>query len=101
MHVWANDAMSGPRWIINFPTKGQWRAGSRLADIESGLADLVRVCRSYRIASIAVPPLGCGNGGLAWDAVRPLIEKAMADVPEIDVLLYPPELTSVALPDER
>jgi O-acetyl-ADP-ribose deacetylase (regulator of RNase III) len=90
MHVWANDALSGPRWIINFPTKGHWRAGSRLADIKSGLVDLVRVCRSLRIASIAVPPLGCGNGGLAWDDVRPLIEKALAEVPELDVRLYRP-----------
>ena len=101
MNVWANDAMSGPRWIINFPTKGHWRAGSRLADIKSSLVDLVRVCRSLRIASIAVPPLGCGNGGLAWDDVRPLIEKALAEVPELDVRLYPPELTSGALLDKR
>jgi O-acetyl-ADP-ribose deacetylase (regulator of RNase III) len=61
-----------------------------LADIKSGLVDLVRVCRSLRIASIAVPPLGCGNGGLAWDDVRPLIEKALAEVPELDVRLYRP-----------
>lgn len=71
MHVWPNPAISGPRWIINFPTKGHWRERSRLVDIESGLADLVRVLRSHRIASVAVPPLGCGNGGLAWDDVRP------------------------------
>ena len=101
MHVWASDAMWDPRWIINFPTKGHWRAGSRFADIKSGLVDLVRVCRSLRIASIAVPPLGCGNGGLAWDDVRPLIEEALSEVPELDVRLYPPELKSGALLDQR
>lgn len=99
MQVWSNQALSGPRWVINFPTKGHWRARSRLADIESGLADLVGVLRSRGIASVAIPPLGCGNGGLAWDDVRPLIEKAMADVPEVEVRIYPPDPTSAATAD--
>jgi O-acetyl-ADP-ribose deacetylase (regulator of RNase III) len=80
----------GPRWIINFPTKGHWRAASRLADIESGLADLVASVRKLGIRSIAVPPLGCGNGGLNWKDVRPRIEKAFAAVPDVEVLLYEP-----------
>lgn len=96
MHVWANDALSGPRWIINFPTKSHWRARSRLADIEAGLVDLVRVLRSNGITSVAVPPLGCGNGGLRWDDVRPLIEKALAEMPDVDVRLYGPQLTPAA-----
>ncbi|MGI8631825.1 MAG: type II toxin-antitoxin system antitoxin DNA ADP-ribosyl glycohydrolase DarG [Solirubrobacterales bacterium] len=91
MHLWANDALTGPRWVINFPSKGHWRARSRLADIEAGLADLVQVIRDRGIASVAVPPLGCGNGGLRWDDVRPLIEEAFAVVPDIDVRVYPPE----------
>ncbi|MGH9223383.1 MAG: type II toxin-antitoxin system antitoxin DNA ADP-ribosyl glycohydrolase DarG [Acidimicrobiales bacterium] len=90
MHVWANDAMSGPRWVINFPTKGHWRARSRMIDIESGLADLVRVIREHGITSVAIPPLGCGNGGLRWTDVRPLIEHALADLSNVDVRLYPP-----------
>src|SRR5207247_9876616 len=61
----------GPRWIINFPTKGHWRAGSRLADVEAGLNDLVATIRKLRIRSIAISPLGCGNGGFNWDEVRP------------------------------
>ena len=61
----------GPRWIINFPTKGHWKAKSRLADIESGLADLTATVEHLGIRSIALPPLGCGNGGLAWDDVLP------------------------------
>lgn len=90
MHVWPNDALSGPRWIINFPTKGHWRGRSRIADIEAGLADLVRVVRAEGITSVAVPPLGCGNGGLRWDEVRPLIEQAFAALAEVDVRLYGP-----------
>ncbi|MGH4007591.1 MAG: macro domain-containing protein [Pseudonocardiaceae bacterium] len=43
MHVWDTGAMTGPRFVINFPTKGHWRARSRLQDIEAGLVDLVRV----------------------------------------------------------
>lgn len=90
MHVWANDALSGPRYIINFPTKSHWRARSRLADIEAGLKDLVEVVKDLGIASIAVPPLGCGNGGLAWDQVEPRIVAAFDGVPVVDVRMYPP-----------
>ena len=80
----------GPRWILNFPTKGHWRAQSRLADIEKGLVDLVAKVRRLGIKSIAVPPLGCGNGGLEWSEVRPCIEGALATVPGLRVLLFPP-----------
>ncbi len=79
-----------PRWVINFPTKGHWRAASRLADIETGLVDLVAKIRKLNIRSIAVPPLGCGNGGLDWKVVRPLIENQFADLPDVMVLLYEP-----------
>ena len=87
----------GPRWIINFPTKGHWKAKSRIEDVESGLADLVSTIRRLGIRSIAVPPLGCGNGGLAWREVRPLIERAFAEVPDVEVLLFPPVETPVAV----
>lgn len=80
----------GPRWIINFPTKGHWRADSRLEDIEAGLVDLIAQIRKLRIRSIAVPPLGCGNGGLDWKVVRPRIVEAFDALPEVQVLLYEP-----------
>lgn len=80
----------GPRWIINFPTKGHWRAGSRMADIESGLKDLTDTIQRLNIKSIAVPPLGCGHGGLNWDEVRPLIESALGSLPEVRVLVFAP-----------
>jgi O-acetyl-ADP-ribose deacetylase (regulator of RNase III) len=80
----------GPRWVINFPTKGHWREGSRMADIEAGLEDLVAAIRRLHIRSIAIPPLGCGNGGLDWNKVCTRIEAALAEVPEVEALVYTP-----------
>lgn len=79
-----------PRWIINFPTKKHWRNPSKLAWVQEGLEDLVRVVRERGIQSIALPPLGCGNGGLAWADVRPLIEAAMAELPQVHAIVYKP-----------
>jgi len=92
----AGGLVGGPRWIINFPTKGHWRADSRLADIEAGLKDLVATIRMLRIRSIAIPPLGCGNGGLDWNEVRPRIEAALAEAPEVEALVYAPGGTPAA-----
>jgi len=91
MHVWETGTLDGPRFIINFPTKRHWRALSRLADIDAGLVDLVRVIREHGIRSIALPPLGCGNGGLDWSLVAPHIWDALAPLAgDVDVLVYPP-----------
>jgi O-acetyl-ADP-ribose deacetylase (regulator of RNase III) len=92
MHVWPTGAPAAPRYVINFPTKGHWRARSRLDDVERGLHDLVRVVRELRIRSLALPPLGCGNGGLEWHEVEPRIRAVLAVLdPDVQVLLYPPE----------
>lgn len=80
-----------PRYVINFPTKGHWKANSRLGDIEAGLASLVEEVRKLGIRSIALPPLGCGNGGLRWGEVEPLIRKAFAALPDVEVRVYPPQ----------
>jgi O-acetyl-ADP-ribose deacetylase (regulator of RNase III) len=92
MHVYDQGALvkDGPRYIINFPTKGHWRSKSKLSDIEAGLRDLVRVINEYGIRSIAVPPLGCGNGGLNWSDIKPKIESAFESLPEVEVVLYAP-----------
>jgi O-acetyl-ADP-ribose deacetylase (regulator of RNase III) len=91
MHVWTNDeTLTGPRYVINFPTKSHWKAHSRLADIEAGLADLATVVQHLGITSIAIPPLGCGNGGLDWRQVQPLITRTFAPLPAVDVRVYPP-----------
>ena len=91
MHVWPTGSLTGPRYIVNFPTKKHWRAPSQRKWIEDGLTDLVRVIDKLHITSIAIPPLGAGNGGLNWAEVRPLIENAAADLPDVDVRLYVPE----------
>lgn len=88
--------VGGPRWIINFPTKGHWRAGSRKSDIEAGLQDLVDTIKRLNIRSIAVPPLGCGHGGLDWAEVRPLIESTLGRLPDVRVLLFSPGATPTA-----
>lgn len=90
MLVVATGRLTNPRYIVNFPTKRHWRGKSRLEDIESGLAALVETIRQYDIRSIALPPLGCGLGGLEWAQVRPLIEAAFADLPEVRVVVYEP-----------
>jgi O-acetyl-ADP-ribose deacetylase (regulator of RNase III) len=90
MHLWETGLLAGPRFIINFPTKRHWRAGSKIEWIDAGLRDLVRTIEEYKIRSIALPPLGCGNGGLAWSDVKPLIVDALGALNDVDVLLFPP-----------
>ena len=89
MFVFDNGQFTEPRWIVNFPTKGHWRSRSRISDVEAGLGDLRRVIIELGIASIAIPPLGCGNGGLDWADVRPLIKEKLYGL-ETEVLLYAP-----------
>jgi O-acetyl-ADP-ribose deacetylase (regulator of RNase III) len=79
-----------PRYIINFPTKKHWRSPSKLEYIEQGLTDLVVQARLLNLRSLAMPPLGCGNGGLDWADVRPLIEQAFNELPDVEVRLFPP-----------
>lgn len=90
MHIWPTGQMTGPRYIINFPTKHHWRGRSKLEYIEGGLRDLVRVIAELGIRSIAVPPLGAGNGGLDWTAVRPLVVRYLGHMADTRVLLYEP-----------
>lgn len=88
--------VGGPRWIINFPTKGHWKSDSRMRDIEAGLSDLVTMVKKLRIRSIAIPPLGCGNGGLDWSEVRPRIEAAFSEMGDVTALVYSPGATPEA-----
>ena len=77
MYVTENRTLEGPRWIINFPTKKHWRQPSKLKWIVEGLKDLRRVIQENDIRSIALPPLGSGNGGLDWSDVRPEIKRVL------------------------
>ncbi len=94
--VYQVGGITNPRYIINFPTKKHWRERSRIEFIREGLKSLVEAIRTFNISSIAIPPLGCGNGGLNWDEVRPLIEEAMAQVPNVRALVYEPAGTPPA-----
>lgn len=78
MFVYETGQLTGPRFIINFPTKRHWKGASRLSDIEAGLSALGTEIIARGIHSIAIPPLGSGLGGLDWADVRPAIERALA-----------------------
>ena len=90
MFVTERNQMFGPKWIVNFPTKAHWRFPSKLEWIEQGLEDLKRVIHEKQIRSIALPPLGAGNGGLNWKDVRSKIESALGDLPDVNVIVYEP-----------
>lgn len=84
---------SSQKYIINFPTKTHWRYSSELRFIETGLEDLAITIQKLKINSIAIPPLGCGNGGLNWRIVKPLIIDALSrpEFSDLTVLLYEPK----------
>jgi O-acetyl-ADP-ribose deacetylase (regulator of RNase III) len=90
IHFWRNPKDGYPEWIANFPTKEDWRHPSKLEYIEKGLPELVRFIRACDIKSIAIPPLGCGLGGLPWPPVKAMIEKAFEPMPDVQVYLYQP-----------
>ncbi len=83
------NASSGEKVIINFPTKKDWRKPSEYEYIEKGLQDLLQIIKKHNLKSVAVPPLGAGNGGLEWEKVKKLIHKYLADV-DIEILVYEP-----------
>lgn len=83
-------ALATPRFIVNFPTKDHWKSASRIEDIESGLQSLVEHIARFDIRSIAIPPLGCGLGGLLWSDVKPLIVKYLGSIENLEVRLFEP-----------
>ncbi len=97
MFIYETESFVNPKFIINFPTKRHWRGASRLEDVRSGLKALVKEIQEREISSIAIPPLGSGLGGLSWNVVRPLIEKELAPLINVHVLLYEP----MGAPDPR
>jgi O-acetyl-ADP-ribose deacetylase (regulator of RNase III) len=90
MFVSETSALEGPRWIINFPTKKHWRQPSKLEWIVVGLDDLRKVIQDLKIHSIALPPLGSGNGGLDWKDVKVEIKRALEDLTDVNILVYEP-----------
>ena len=91
LFIYEQAQLTNPRYIINFPTKDHWKGKSRLEYIDAGLAALVQEVRRLDIRSIAIPPLGCGQGGLKWSDVRPSIEHAFSTLTNLQVFLYEPQ----------
>lgn len=93
--------LGGKKIIINFPTKTDWRKPSEYSYIENGLQDLVKVIEDKNIKSIAIPPLGAGNGGLDWNKVKELIEQHLSHL-DCEVQIYQPNaIIQEALKKER
>lgn len=95
VHIYQLEKSSHPLFIINFPTKDHWKEKSKIDYIKDGLNDLIQQIKERSISSIAIPPLGCGNGGLSWTSVKPLIEEAFRQVPEVKVKLFEPNYVVV------
>lgn len=90
MFVFDRQSLTNPRYVINFPTKRHWRSKSRMEDIEAGLVALVEEVRRLGVRSVAVPPLGCGLGGLAWPQVQRRMREAFERLPEVQWRVYEP-----------
>ena len=90
MFVFPTGWVTGPKLIINFPTKRHWRGKSRIEDIEAGLESLRSEIQERGIRSIAIPPLGAGLGGLNWNQVRPRIEQALQSIEDVRVTVFEP-----------
>jgi O-acetyl-ADP-ribose deacetylase (regulator of RNase III)/uncharacterized protein YwgA len=93
----------GNRLVVNFPTKQHWRSVSKLEDIEKGLEHLKHHLEEWGIHSLAVPPLGCGNGQLDWTIVGPTLVRHLSSF-GVPVDLYVPhelsiEAAEAVLPD--
>lgn len=90
MLVVKEHTLQGEKIIINFPTKVEWFKKSQYSYIEEGLKDLTKVIEEYKIKSIAIPPLGCGNGGLKWEKVKLMMNQYLGNLPHINILIYEP-----------
>lgn len=88
--------------IINFPTKDRWREKTKISYIEEGLESLKRLITDSGISSVAIPPLGCGNGGLEWSEVKPLIEERLKELKNVaDILIYEPTLNNPSVKSKK
>ena len=95
MFVFDMGGIANPRYIINFPTKRHWRDESRLEDIDSGLKSLIKEIQNRSIGSIAIPPLGCGLGGLDWAQVKRHIEQVLGDM-DAHIIVFEPSESSAS-----
>ncbi|MHA4893314.1 type II toxin-antitoxin system antitoxin DNA ADP-ribosyl glycohydrolase DarG [Pedobacter sp. PWIIR3] len=89
--VWDSNLIYGKKLVINFPTKTHWRQPSKYEYIEKGLAALKELIKKENISSIAIPPLGAGNGGLDWNIVKSMIATSLSDL-DISIQIYEPNV---------
>jgi len=82
--------LNGNKIIINFPTKTDWFRKSQYNYIEEGLKELATVIKDHKIKSVAIPPLGCGNGGLKWEKVKALMNQYLGDLQNVDITIFEP-----------
>ncbi|GAB6161934.1 macro domain-containing protein [Desulfothermus naphthae] len=98
MFVYKLQLFSNPKYIINFPTKRHWKEKSKLEYIRAGLKDLVTIINKLKIKSIAIPPLGCGLGGLDWNLVKGLLEEELKPIKDkLEIIIFTPQLTDVTI----
>lgn len=90
MFIYTNSLLINPKYIINFPTKRHWKGKSSIDDIKDGLIALKEDIINYNIKSIAIPPLGCGLGGLNWTEVKSLIDNILSDINDVEIIVYEP-----------
>ncbi len=93
------DMINGRKLLVNFPTKEHWKAKSKLEYVEKGLDALVKEIQGSNIKSIAMPPLGCGNGGLEWKEVRKIIVQKLSGLNDVDIRIYAPAYIAIDEPE--
>jgi O-acetyl-ADP-ribose deacetylase (regulator of RNase III) len=93
--VVAEQWLGKPILIINFPTKVHWRNPSEYSYIEQGLDNLRQLITRYNVQSIAIPPLGAGNGGLDWNIVKQMISAKLSDI-NCDIVVFEPGYSAVS-----
>ncbi len=95
MHSFTEEGIT----IINFPTKNKWRENSKLEYIENGMEALVELLPKLAVKKIAIPPLGCGNGGLDWTEVKKIVENKISDISDrYDFVIFEPSSSYAAIP---
>lgn len=92
--MWSQNPV--PRWLLYAATKSHWKSRSRIGWIGGCARSIVRECRDRGIAEVAVPALGCGEGGLAWRDVRPVLEEGFAAQVMPHVVVFEPVMAEAA-----
>lgn len=90
MFITATSSLINPKWIINFPTKQHWHHKSNYTFIKTGLDDLVEQVKNMGIASIAIPPLGAGQGGLDWGKVKLILADKLSVLSNVEITIFEP-----------